>query len=129
MPARIAGSTASMRMWVYIVRRAVLVFPVFVGVLTVLFVLVSTLPEVDRTCAFYPSTAPNPSPLPVSSSAGGTTPCSATIPCPSNPAQICPNPTYQSAVNALGLDQPTFVQWAIFVGNGLTFQWGVRQSV
>ena len=58
-----------MRMWVYIVRRAVLVFPVFVGVLTVLFVLVSTLPEVDRTCAFYPSTAPNPSPLPVSSSA------------------------------------------------------------
>ncbi|HKN07656.1 MAG TPA: hypothetical protein VJ021_08715 [Thermoplasmata archaeon] len=105
-----------MRMWVYIVRRAVVVLPVFLGVLTVLFVLVSSLPTVTRTCSFGPPS-------------GTQSPCTATIPCPADPSQLCPNPTYQSAVNGLGLNQPIFVQWAIFVGNGLTFQWGyVSQS-
>jgi len=100
-----------MRMWVYVVRRAVPVIPVVIGVLTVLFVLVSSLPVVDRTCAYAPP--------------GRTSsPCSMTIQCPGNPAQSCPNPAYESAVNSLGLNQPVFVQWAIFVGNGLTFHWG-----
>jgi len=105
-----------MRMWVYIVRRAVLVLPVVIGVLTVLFVLVSSLSTVVRVCSYGPPS-------------GTQTPCTSTVPCPADPSQLCPNPVYQSAVNSLGLNQPIFVQWAIFVGNALTFQWGyVSQS-
>jgi len=100
-----------MRMWVYVVRRAVLVIPVVIGVMTILFVLISSLPEVERTCSFY-----HPS--------GRTSPCTTTIPCPQDPSKLCPNPVYQSAVDALGLNKPIFVQWAIYIGNALSFQWG-----
>ena len=100
-----------MRMWVYVVRRAVLVIPVVIGVMTILFVLISALPETQRTCSFY-----RPS--------GKTSPCTQTIPCTNNPGKECPNPVYEAAVSALGLNKPIFVQWAIYVGNALTFQWG-----
>jgi len=100
-----------MQMWVYVVRRAALVIPVVIGVMTVLFVLISALPETQRTCSFY-----RPS--------GKTSPCTTSIPCQGDPSKLCPNPVYQSAVNALGLNKPIFVQWAIYIGNALTFQWG-----
>ena len=100
-----------MQMWVYVVRRAVLVIPVVIGVMTILFVLISALPETERTCSFY-----HPS--------GRTSPCTQQIPCPTNPKLLCPNPVYQSAVNALGLNKPIFVQWAIYIGNALVFHWG-----
>jgi ABC-type dipeptide/oligopeptide/nickel transport system permease component len=100
-----------MRMWVYVVRRAALAVPVVIGVMTVLFVLISALPTSERTCSFY-----HPS--------GRTSPCSSTIQCPNDPAKTCPNPVYVSAVNALGLNKPIFVQWAIYIGNALTFNWG-----
>ena len=98
-------------MWVYVVRRVLLAIPVLIGVMTIIFVLVSALPETQRACAFYP---PN----------GQTSPCTSSIPCPQDPSKLCPNPVYQSAVDALGLNKPVFVQWAIFVGNSLTFNWG-----
>jgi len=100
-----------MRVWVYVVRRVLLAIPVLIGVMTVTFVFVSALSETQRTCAFYP---PN----------GRVSPCTSTIVCPTNPSNLCPNPVYQSAVNALGLNQPIPVQWAIFVGNSITFNWG-----
>jgi len=89
-----------MRMWVYVIRRAVLVVPVVIGVMTVLFVLISALPVNERTCSYF-----RPS--------GRTSPCSPTISCPTNPSQLCPNPVYQQAVQSLGLNQPTPVQWAL----------------
>jgi len=114
-----------MRMWVYVVRRVVLAIPVLVGVMTVLFVFVSALPEVERTCAFYPSTSPYPSSgYRGSQSSTATSPCTTTIPCSGNPESVCPNPSYQAAVNSLGLNQPIYIQWAIYVGNSLSFQWG-----
>ncbi|MGA8603686.1 MAG: ABC transporter permease [Thermoplasmata archaeon] len=100
-----------MRMWVYVIRRAVLVVPVVIGVMTVLFVLISALPVNERTCSYF-----RPS--------GRTSPCSPTISCPSDPSQLCPNPVYEQAVQSLGLNQPIPVQWAIYMGNALTFNWG-----
>jgi ABC-type dipeptide/oligopeptide/nickel transport system permease component len=100
-----------MRMWVYVVRRAALVVPVVIGVMTVLFVLISALPVGTRACSFF-----HPS--------GKQNPCDPTIPCPTDPSKLCPNPAYVAAVNALGLNKPIFVQWAIYVGNALTFNWG-----
>ncbi|HYA57395.1 MAG TPA: hypothetical protein VEH57_02900, partial [Thermoplasmata archaeon] len=100
-----------MQMWVYVVRRVVLVFPVVIGVMTVLFVLISALPTTARTCSFY-----HPS--------GKVSPCTTTIVCPGHPNELCPNPVYQSAVNALGLNKPIYVQWAIYIGSALEFQWG-----
>jgi peptide/nickel transport system permease protein len=100
-----------MRVWVYVVRRVLLAIPVLIGVMTVIFVFVSALPDTQRACAYY-----QPS--------GKVSPCTSTIPCVPNPSGLCPNPVYQSAVNALGLNQPIPVQWAIFVGNSLTFNWG-----
>jgi len=100
-----------MRLWVYVVRRIVLAIPVLIGVMTVLFVLVSALPETQRACAFY---APS----------GRTSPCTSMIPCPDDPSRLCSNPVYQSAVETLGLNQPVTTQWAIYVVNSLTFNWG-----
>jgi ABC-type dipeptide/oligopeptide/nickel transport system permease component len=100
-----------MRMWVYVVRRAALLVPVLIGVMTVIFVLISALPVQDRTCSFYHPSA-------------HSSPCSTEVQCPGNPSQNCPNPVYEQAVNALGLNKPIPVQWAIYMGNTLTFNWG-----
>ena len=105
-----------MRVWVYVVRRVVLAIPVLIGVMTVIFVFVSGLSDTQRACAFYPPDS-------------HLSPCSSTIVCPNNPSLLCPNPVYQSAVQALGLNQPIPVQWAIFVGNSLTFNWGYVSTV
>lgn len=108
---RAAPGSNPMRLWVYAVRRIVVAIPVILGIVTVLFVLVSSLPSQQVVCSFG---APS----------GKFSPCTSQVPCPSNPAQLCPNPAYQSAFNALGLNQPAYVQWFIFVGNTLTFHWG-----
>ena len=100
-----------MRMWVYVVRRAALVVPVVIGVMTILFVLISALPVNERIASYYHSN-------------GKTSPSSPYIPCVSDPAKLCPNPAYHAAIVALGLNQPIPVQWAIYMANALTFQWG-----
>jgi len=100
-----------MRLWVYVARRVVLAVPVLIGVLTVLFVVFSALPAPQLVCTF-------------GATGGQSTPCTSEIPCPQDPNQLCPNPAYQSGVNALGLNQPIYVQWFIYIGNALTFHWG-----
>lgn len=101
-----------MRLWVYAARRLVLAIPVVIGIMSVLFVLFSALPTPQTVCSYgiHPGQQ--------------TAPCTSEIPCPGNPSQLCPNPAYQSAVNALGLDQPIYVQWFIFIANTVTFHWG-----
>ena len=89
-----------MRLWVYAVRRVALALPVVIGILTVVFVLICAIPRTEVACSFY-------------SPVGRTSPCTTTIPCPTNPATICPNPVYEAAVQQLGLNQPIFVQWLI----------------
>ena len=100
-----------MRMWIYVMRRIALLVPVIIGVMTITFLLVQTIPLPDRICSYYQATA-------------RSNPCSETISCLNNPAAQCPNPAYQRAVNALGYNQPIPEQWARYIYNALTFHWG-----
>jgi peptide/nickel transport system permease protein len=107
-----------MRMWVYIIRRGVLVIPVVIGVLTILFAIESALPVQDRLMSQF-GVRPHSS---QSHPYDPTVPCSTLgIDQPGN----CTNPEYQSNLAALGLNKPIPVQWALFVYNGVVFNWGV----
>lgn len=105
-----------MRMWVYLVRRLLLVIPIIIGVMTIVFILVSALPLSDRlTSAFGPPPR--------------NAPCGYDPTCPCETLHInqsgnCPNPLVQTREAKLGLNQPVFVQWGIYVSNSLTFKWG-----
>jgi ABC-type dipeptide/oligopeptide/nickel transport system permease component len=98
-----------MRMWIYIVRRLLLLIPVIVGVMTITFVLINTLPTSERLLSYY-----GPS----------KTGYSQTIPCPSGTG-TCANPSYVRGVNALGLNQPVYIQWLTYMKNSLTLNWGL----
>ena len=105
-----------MRMWIYIVRRLILVVPIVVGVMTITFSLVSALPIQDRLISSFgapPKNAP-----------GGYSP---TVPCSEigiNSSGNCTNPLYQRLTAKLGLNAPVYVQWGTYIFNSLTFQWG-----
>jgi len=105
-----------MRMWIYIVRRLILIIPIVIGVMTITFALVSALPIQDRLISSF---GPPPK-----NSPGGY---AATVPCSVlhiNKTGDCPNPLYVRDTHKLGLDQPIFVQWGVYIGNSLTFNWG-----
>ena len=88
-----------MRMWVYITRRLLLLIPVVIGVMTITFVLISGIPTSQRFLSYC-----GPPPI-----HGG------------QEAQA----KYTAHCNRiLGLDQPVYTQWAVYMFNTLTFQWG-----
>ena len=84
-----------MRMWIYIIRRLLLVIPVIIGVMTITFVLVSFISTPDRISAFTLGRTAHP----------GT-------------------PAWNASINALGLNKPVPVQWGIYIFNSLTLHWG-----
>ncbi|HYB79384.1 MAG TPA: ABC transporter permease [Thermoplasmata archaeon] len=98
-----------MRLWVYAVRRVVLAVPVLIGAMTVLFVIFSALPAPTIPCTSHPS--------------GTSPPCTRLIPCPQDPSKLCPNPVF-TGDNALGLNQPVYLQWFYYLEHALTFHWG-----
>jgi peptide/nickel transport system permease protein len=101
-----------MRMWIYIIRRVALLVPVIIGVMTITFLLTSALPITERIISAYgenPHLGLTPY-IPCSKIGGGN--------------GTCPNPFYWHAVNQLGLNRPAPVQWAIYMYNSLTFNWG-----
>ncbi|MCI4349474.1 MAG: ABC transporter permease, partial [Thermoplasmata archaeon] len=105
-----------MKMWIYIVRRLILLVPVIIGVMTITFLVTSALPLQDRLTSAY-----------------GTpkVPLQKYVPCnvlglPGT--GLCLNPTYVRDVHSLGLDQPPWVQWGIYVRNSLTLNWGATDS-
>ncbi|MGI0150908.1 MAG: ABC transporter permease subunit, partial [Thermoplasmata archaeon] len=106
-----------MKMWVYLVRRLLLLIPVVIGVMTITFVLVNSLPVQEQLQVFLGPTK----------QAGGYSPtlppgslgCNATL----HP-NGCANPTYVHAIDALGLNQPKEVQWGKYIYNSLTLNWG-----
>ena len=105
-----------MQMWIYIVRRLILVVPIVVGVMTITFALVSALPIQDRLISAFGEPGKN--------SKGGYNP---TVPCTDlniNKTGDCPNPLYVRDTHKLGLDQPIFFQWGLYIEKSLTFQWG-----
>lgn len=101
-----------MKMWVYIVRRILLIIPVIIGVMTVTFTLVYFLPISDKLLSFYGPSKVGYNPSVLCSSIG------------IHQSGNCPNPAYYNGVKALGLDQPPWTQWAHYVANSLTLHWG-----
>jgi ABC-type dipeptide/oligopeptide/nickel transport system permease component len=106
-----------MRMWIYVVRRLILLIPIIVGVMTITFILVSSLPVVDQLTAYY---GPPPQ-------RGRTWLYDNPIPCSLlNASQKgeCTNPYYEKLLANLGLNLPLPEQWAKYMYRALTFQWG-----
>ena len=101
-----------MKLWIYVVRRALLLIPVIIGVMTVTFAIVSAIDVEDKLISFY------------GPSKNGYHP---TVDCKLigiNKPGECPNPSYVAGTHALGLDQPIPVQWAHYIFNSLTLNWG-----
>jgi len=103
-------------MWIYIVRRLILLIPIIIGVMTITFVLLSALPPRQQLVAHFgepPKQKPwlyNPQ-----------------IPCSYlNASQkgTCDNPYYTALAAKLGLNLPLPEQWAQYMYRSLTFQWG-----
>ncbi len=108
-----------MRMWVFIIRRSILIIPVIVGVMTITFALVSALPIDQQLIAHYGQPGPHDPWIydPMLQPGQGT--------CPAAPnTQPCVNHFYVNAINTLGLNKPIPYQWAVYIYHSLTFQWG-----
>jgi peptide/nickel transport system permease protein len=106
-----------MKMWVYVIRRVLLLIPVVIGVMTITFSLVSALPVETKLVVFLGPTK----------AIGGYAPTldPGTGICPGPPnTHACPNPAYVRGVHELGLDQPIEEQWGRYVFNSLTLNWG-----
>ncbi len=88
-----------MRMGTYIARRLLLTIPVLIGVMTITFVLVSGVPPTQRYLSYC-----GPPPL-----HGG---------------QAAQSAYLAHCRRYLGLNQPITTQWAIYMYNTFTFQWG-----
>lgn len=85
-------------MWVYITRRLLLIIPVIVGVMTITFVLVSLIPTATRIGAYIGPDAKTAKPG---------------------------SAIWNHALATLGLNKPVPVQWAIYIYNSITLNWGV----
>jgi ABC-type dipeptide/oligopeptide/nickel transport system permease component len=103
-----------MRMWIYILRRLILLVPVVIGVMTITFVLVSALPTSTRLASDF-GTPPQREPWIYHP----------TKPCPvPNEAKQCPNPAYFTYLDKSGLNQPIPYQWGLYIYNSFTLNWG-----
>ncbi len=105
-----------MKMWIYIVRRVLLLVPVIIGVMTITFAIVSQLGVGNRLVSTLGPNKFGYSP---------TIPCSRLVP---NETGLCPNPAYYNGLHALGLDQPIWTQWAHYMYDSLTLQWGFTSA-
>lgn len=103
-------------MWVYIVRRFLLVIPVVLGVMTVTFAMVALLPVQDKLLAYLGPSKVGYDPQ---------------VPCSELGIQqpgLCDNPGYVRGIHQLGLDQPITTQWAHYMYNSLTLNWGFTDA-
>jgi ABC-type dipeptide/oligopeptide/nickel transport system permease component len=105
-----------MKMWVYIIRRVLLLVPVILGVMTITFALSSALPINDRLISAF-GYAKNG--------------YKAQVPCTQlgiNQSGTCRNPAYYNAIHRLGLDQPIWTQYGTYISNALTLHWGYTSA-
>jgi peptide/nickel transport system permease protein len=106
-----------MKMWIYVVRRVLLLVPVIIGVMTITFAIVSALPTEQRLISWF-GLHPHP---------GQSDPYATDVPCSSigiNQPGNCPNPVYARDIAILGLNKPIPAQWGIYVGNAFIGNWG-----
>ena len=122
-----------MRMWTYVVRRAFLIPPVLIGVVTITFVLFAALPVQYQLIAHFGSpTAKQHCGYQKSCSCATLDPTSVhddqctclSPPILTTPTGICANPVYTEYRDKLGLNQPIYVQWGTYLYRSFTFQWG-----
>ncbi|MCI4350290.1 MAG: ABC transporter permease [Thermoplasmata archaeon] len=106
-----------MKMSVYIIRRALLLIPVIIGVMTITFVIIQAIPVSERVSSYY-----------LCSGHGAASPCTPTIPCAQGSTALCPNPAYEAAIHQLGYDQPIWTQWGHYIFNSLQLNWGYTGS-
>ncbi|HTW55915.1 MAG TPA: ABC transporter permease [Thermoplasmata archaeon] len=124
-----------MQMWVYIVRRILLIIPVLIGVTTITFVCFQALPIESQLIAYFG--APG-----VHNPCGYQPKCECAVLDPTQvnnendtcrctgsntyvpPNYFCTNPTYKHYVDLLGLEHPVIVQWGTYILHSFTFQWG-----
>jgi ABC-type dipeptide/oligopeptide/nickel transport system permease component len=102
-----------MRMWIYILRRLILLVPVIIGVMTITFVLVSSLPTSARLASLYGS-PPQREPWIYQP----------TGPCPGDASKQCPNNAYHYYLDKSGLNKPIPYQWGLYIFNSFTLNWG-----
>ena len=88
-----------MQLWVYAVRRLLVLFPLLLGVMTITFILVSGVPTTQRCLSYI-----------------GPPPRHGGAPAIGEWLAHCEKD--------LGLNQPIVTQWAIYMGNTLSFHWG-----
>ncbi len=101
-----------MKLWVYLLRRVLLLVPVLIGLATIIFAFTSGQPDSQRVAPYLePATAP-PTPTVPCTPTGGAIPVQ------------CPNPAYEQAAATVGIGAPLPVQWALFVYHAFTGQWG-----
>jgi len=106
-----------MRLWIYIVRRLILLVPIIIGVMTITFALISAIPTQQRIESYYAPCRGH-----------CYQPWEQYIPCPTNASATCTNPLWTKAIDQLGLNYPVPVQWAIYMENALTFHWGYTNN-
>ena len=111
-----------MQMWVYVVRRAALLIPVIIGVMTITFALVTAIGPYQQLVSYF-------GPPPIHALHGHPTyneyvPCSRLTGNASDTG-TCVNPLSAAFAPQLRLDKPIFVQWAYYIYHSLTFQWGL----
>ena len=105
-----------MKMWVYIVRRFLLLIPVIIGVMTITFLVTQALPIQDRLIGA------------IGYSKNGYAP---KIPCSQISPGLngtCDNPAYVRGVQLLGLDQPVWTQYGDYIYHSVTLQWGFTEA-
>ncbi len=87
-----------MKLWVYLVRRLLLMIPVLIGVVTITFIIAQGVPVSERLLA---CTRPPKNGFPPEGS-----------------------PAYNSLLASCGLNQPVPVQYGNYLYHTFTFQWG-----
>jgi peptide/nickel transport system permease protein len=108
-----------MKLHVYIVRRILLLIPVLLGVMTITFILVSAIPVDQRLSSQFGESKFGSGPYVLCSRFGLTSP---------NGSRFCLNPWYWNGIRELGLNQPLPVQWARYMYNTFTGQWGYTSA-
>jgi peptide/nickel transport system permease protein len=122
-----------MRMWTYVARRALLIPPVLIGVVTITFILFTALPVQYELLTHFGAPTPKQhcgyqkqctcATLDPTSVHGNSCTC-ISPPTTTTPSGICQNPVYQEDVHRLGLDNPIPEQWATYIYRSFTFNWG-----
>lgn len=93
--------------------------PVLLGVMTITFIMVSAIPVGQRLESQFGTSKFGSGPSVLCSRFGLTSPTG---------SRFCPNPWYVNGIRDLGLNEPLPVQWAHYMYNTFTGQWGYTSA-